>query len=475
MAGLLTRLLQHIEVLEGEIVALRAENQALRDENARLKGQKGRPDFKANQPPCAAEDPVQKPKPARPAAPGKKPRAERIEIDRSQTVELDRDALPADYQTRGYREVVVQNIRFERDNVRYRLERGTSASTGQFYEAPLPDAPAGSGYGAELHAFVLLAYFELRIPEEKIMRLLNAQGIVISAGSVATIISQKHLADFAQERAAILDAGLHTTRYQHLDDTGLRVAGVNHHLSVLTNPYFACYFIHRFKNAPTVARLLDLARLDAPEDAPDEASLTFEQRTLRDAIPILVTDGASQFRNQTLYQALCWIHEERHYAKLWLAFPKHRHLLEEQRQAIWTFYERLKTYAGAPTDTEKAGLWQDFDTLFDPTTGSILLDDRLRLTRAKKELLLLVLDFPEVPLENNRAERDLREVVVKRKISIGPRTPDGAQAWEVFFTLLTTCAKQGVNFFAYLLDRISGSYQMPALADLVRAHAPTGS
>jgi len=475
LTALLERLLQHIEVLEAENVALRAENQALRDEINRLKGQKGRPEFKANQPPRPSEDPVQKPRASRTPPRPAKPRRERIEIDRRETVGLNRADLPADFQALGYREVVVQNLHFVRDNVVYRLERGRSVSTGQFYEARLPEALQGSGYGPELQAFVLLAYFELRVPEEKIVRLLNAHGIIISAGSVAALISQKHLATFAQERAAILDAGLQTTAYQQLDDTGLRVAGVNHHLSVLTNPYFACYFIHRYKNAPTVARLLDLARLDAPEATPDEASTTFEQRTLRDAIPILVTDGASQFRNQTLYQALCWIHEERHYAKLWLAFPKHRHLLEEQRRAIWAFYERLTAYARAPTEAEKAALWRDFDTLFDPNTGSLLLDDRLRLTHAKKDLLLLVLDFPEVPLENNRAERDLREVVVKRKISTGPRSPDGAQAWEVFFTLLTTCGKQGVNFFAYLLDRISGTYALPPLADLVRAHVPTGS
>lgn len=52
--------------------------------------------------------------------------------------------------------------------------------------------------------------------------------------------------------------------------------------------------------------------------------------------------------------------------------------------------------------------------------------------------------LPEVPLENNRADRNLREVVVKRKISAGPRTPNGAQTWQIFFTLLTACAKQSV-------------------------------
>jgi len=43
VAALVGRLLEHIEVPEAEIVALRVENQALRDENAHLKGQKGRP------------------------------------------------------------------------------------------------------------------------------------------------------------------------------------------------------------------------------------------------------------------------------------------------------------------------------------------------------------------------------------------------------------------------------------------------
>ena len=49
----------------------------------------------------------------------------------------------------------------------------------------------------------------------------------------------------------------------------------------------------------------------------------------------------------------------------------------------------------------------------------------LTLTRQKKPYLLLVLEFPEVPLDNNEAERALREYVVKRKISNGTRTLGG--------------------------------------------------
>jgi hypothetical protein len=70
-----------------------------------------------------------------------------------------------------------------------------------------PAVLQGQSFGPELQAFVLALYFELRGPEEKIWELLNAQGIVISAGQMANILIKKQLALFAAERKAILAAG----------------------------------------------------------------------------------------------------------------------------------------------------------------------------------------------------------------------------------------------------------------------------
>jgi hypothetical protein len=472
---LLQRLLNHIESLEAENQALRAENQQLRDEIARLKGQKPKPQFKANRPADdAAGTPPQSP-PARakpkPAASSRVPRAERIKIDREQVVPLDRSQLPPDFQAAGYRAVVIQNVHFKTDNVCYRLERGSAVSTGQFYEARLPAALQGESFGPELQAFVLTLYFELRVPEEKIWELLNAQGIVISAGQISHILIQKHLALFAAERQAVLAAGLATTRYQQIDDTALRVKGVNHHLTVVGNAFFACFFIRRYKNWQTVAELFDLQRLDA---SPDEPAPAGALKALRDAVLILLSDDAGQFANQTAHHALCWVHAVRHFAKLQAYFEAHQKLLDAFRTELWAYYAQLKAYKLQPTATEKARLSQAFDELFGRVTGYAELDRRIALTRANKPELLLVLDFPDVPLENNLMERDLREGVVKRKISTGPRGPDGAYAWEVFLTLLATCRKNGVNFFAYLCDRIAQLNQAPPLAESVRAHAPTG-
>ncbi|RJS74724.1 hypothetical protein CW714_01170 [Methanophagales archaeon] len=63
------------------------------------------------------------------------------------------------------------------------------------------------------------------------------------------------------------------------------------------------------------------------------------------------------------------------------------------------------------------------------------MDKRIELTMEKKNRLLLVLEYPQIPLHNNPAEIALRELVVKRKISIGTRSEDGRVAWENMMSL----------------------------------------
>ena len=114
----------------------------------------------------------------------------------------------------------------------------------------------------------------------------------------------------------------------------------------------------------------------------------------------------------------------------------------------------------------------DFDELFSTVTGYELLDHRIKLTGKKKPYLLLVLEYPEIPLDNNLSERGLRKVVIKRKISNGTRVKEGTKAWDVFLSILETCEKNYVDFYTYLCDRISSDYKMPSLASMITT-APT--
>jgi hypothetical protein len=390
--------------------------------------------------------------------------------------------LPSDAKQHGYREVVIQNIRFETDTVLYRLERFSSESSGQFYEASLPESLQDQSYGSELQAFVIMLYFELRVPQEKILNLLSSQGIVISAGTISNMLIKKHLAVFTEERQDLLRAGLQTTIYQHIDDTGARENGDNRYFTTLCNPYYSTFFTHTRKDKSTIANLLSLldeSPMEDDETSSDMAcghllegnanSAAETDSPLRRYVTILVADDAAQFHDQTLHRALCWIHEERHYKKLHPFFEAHQKLVDDFREQIWAYYRDLKAYKHKPSHTLKQELSDQFDDLFSQRTGYDELDHRMALTREKKQQLLLVLEFPEVPLDNNEAERALREYVIKRKISNGTRTEEGTQAWEIFLSLVDTCRINGVNFYKYLHDRISKSYQMPSLTSLILA------
>lgn len=451
------RLFNHCETLTAENEQLRKELAAVRRRLAKYEKQSSRPKIKPNRADDGGKDEDKDPHRDRGRSsapkPDRPPRAERIEIDREVEIRLTGDERPNDFVSAGFRDVVVQNILLETDNVRYRLERGYSASSGAFHEASLP-AGVTPGYGAELEAFVLTQYFQLRVPQPKIHQLLTSHGIVISTGQISALITGKHVELLERERADVLWAGLCGTTFQQIDDTGMRVDGVNHYVTTVCSPYYSCFFTRRHKNAATIEQLLN-DEMDDPN------------ATLRKYVWILIGDDAGQFHDQTDSRGLCWIHEERHYRKLKPYFKKHQQMVEDVRGEIWDYYDELKAYKERPTKKEKKRLSKRFDELFGKRTGYAELDHRLGLTLAKKDHLLLVLQHPEIPLENNESERTLREWVIKRRISGGTRSTAGTRAWDVTLSLCDTARKVGQNFYQYLVDRLSGRCRLPSLADQI--------
>ena len=82
-----------------------------------------------------------------------------------------------------------------------------------------------------------------------------------------------------------------------------------------------------------------------------------------------------------------------------------------------------------------------------------------------------MLERPEVPLHTNLSEGHLRDYVKKRKISGSTRSELGRRARDTFASLKKTCRELGVNFWAYLQDRVRGGGEIPRLAELIRRKA----
>jgi len=94
-----------------------------------------------------------------------------------------------------------------------------------------------------------------RMSETKIHELLEAHGIVISAGTVSTLLTEGRAA-FADEAQDVLRAGLASTPYQHLDDTSTRVDGELHYCQILCNPFYTAYRTTPGKDRRTIVGVL---------------------------------------------------------------------------------------------------------------------------------------------------------------------------------------------------------------------------
>ena len=511
----ITALLNLVESMKQENQALRAEVQRLRDEINRLKGEQGKPEIKGDTPQDhSSEQERRQPKDWR-----KGTKIDRIVIDREQKLFVDKSELPADAQFKGYEETVVQDIRLTTDNVCFVKEKYYSPSQQRTYIAPLPAGYEGE-FGPGVRALVLTLYYASGMTEPKIEEFLGHIGVSISAGQVSNLLI-KHQDTWHDEKEAVWRAGLASSDWQHIDDTSTRVNGENQHCHVVCNPLYSAYFtrpgkdrltlIHLLQGGATVELLLNeqtSAWLDLfktplwaqrllaawPQNqvltrtemdallAHDLASLNEQQQVrileaaaltayhTQNDIPListLISDDAPQFQYMTAYQALCWIHEGRHYKKLTPFVDYHRQLLDAFQKQFWDFYRQLQSYQETPSLPEASRLRVEFDTIFSKTTGYEALDQRIAKTLAKKERLLTVLDQPQLPLHNNPAELAARQRVRKRDISFGPRTSDGVAAWDTFMTLSETAKKLGVSFYAYIHDRVSGDRCLPSLASLI--------
>ena len=520
LIGEVTRLRAQNEKLNGALARLKVENQTLKDELARLKKLPPRPPQKPSGMDKATD---------RDGVDGGTKNTKDEKSSRRRGSKLDkltigetvvvRAKAPAGSRHKGYEEIVVQDLNLSPQVTLYRRERWETPE-GETIIAEL-DAGIVGGYGPNLHRLILVLHFSGQVTCERIVALLNGMGVLISKRQVVRLLTAK-LETFRTEDEAVLKAGLAGT-YVTVDDTGARHANKSGYTTQIGSDTFTV-----FRTGPSKSRLAFLSRLcgstalyvineaalgymkdrQLPKTVIDKLAdhqehifsrtedweqhlqalgltnlkvtpdpvLIASEGALWGAIrhqgllpgTVVVSDDAGQFR--VGIHALCWIHAERLVHKLVPANDKQRNAIEVAKRMIWWLYRSLKEYKLAPSSEQAHVLRARFDRIFKRAgTGYVMLDRLLKRLFRNKEALLRVLDRPEIPLNTNASENDIRTFVTKRKISGGTVSLKGRDARDIMLGLAKTCMKLKISFYELLGSRLGiAGPNIPPIAQLVR-------
>lgn len=320
--------------------------------------------------------------------------------------------------------------------------------TGQFPAGV--DAPVQ--YGPRIQAQSVLLNIDYRVPFAKLRQFWA--DLTGYAYNPATLVStQAVLTEQLQPVEEQIKAHLKTAAVCHFDETGVRVGGKLQWLHVASNADYTHLFVH-------------------PKRGQD--ALLSTQSIFSDCLNWTVHDcWASYFTVGQGRHALCGAHLLRELAALieqgsvW-AKALHSYLLEAYKasrhgpivapeQVHWRdCYAQLCRQADQEELPALVFLKANGQTGRAKRSKGRNLLDRLIL---HQDAVLAFAFAPGVPFTNNQAERDLRPVKVKQRVSGCFRTESGAGVYARVSGFVSTMRKNGRNVVDELASVLSGSFQ----------------
>ena len=263
-----------------------------REEIARLKGLKGRPNIKpggmdkGTAPAKAAKN--EKP-------PGRGKVMPRAGIEEKVIVA----GIPPGSRFKGYQSFLVRDLVISVQAARYQRERWV-APDGRTILAPLPEGVDGHS-GPELRRFVLMQYHQGQSTMPRLLALLRPAGVSISKRQLVRLLNENHEGLIA-EAQDVLRAGLETSSWVPVDDTGARHAGKNGFCTQIGNEWFAWF---RTRSSKSRLNFLDLLRAGHTDLVLNDAAYDYMRNQGLPAATIArpKAEPETRFSDKTAWQA----------------------------------------------------------------------------------------------------------------------------------------------------------------------------
>ncbi len=299
-------------------------------------------------------------------------------------------------------------------------------------ELALPGADIG------LNATILIIYLWVGVclPYTKIKEYLKTFfGLKISTSGLSSHVIRisRILKDVYEE--ILQDINIGATLFA--DETGWRVRGRNWWLWVFGTQDTAYFTVDKTRGSEVVRRVL--------------GEIFFG---------VLVVDGWNAYISLICEQQSCMAHLLRKIRKFRDAFP---HLKD-----IVKFYMKLRRIIrdGERLQTKREELGEEIfqrrlkrlhkrlEELVNWPDPDDILEEIIKKVKRQQPRILTFVEHPNVPCHNNYGEFLIRIGVLKRKISGGSVSAEGANTYAILLSVYVTCKLRGISFPKYMKESL---------------------
>ena len=353
----------------------------------------------------------------------------------------------------------------------YSLERLRCGACGQVFTAEEPEGVGPEKFDETAAAMIAQLKYGSGIPFYRLERLEDQLGIPLPASTQWEIV---------EEAAEVLKPARDELLRQaaqgevlHNDDTGMRVLKLEREpgdkrtgvftsgiVSTAAGRRIALYFTGRQHAGENLADVLRERTAARPAIQMCDA-LNWNTSKLPEGVELLI--------------AHCLAHGRRQVVEVADSFPVEcRHVLERlgevyrndavAREGGMTPEERLcfhQQHSKPVLDALHGWLEAQFaERKVEPNSS---LGKAITYLLRHWKALTLFLREAGVPLDNNLCERALKRAVLHRKNALFYRTLNGAEAGDLFMSLIHTCELSGVNSFDYLTELQRNAGELAAM------------
>lgn len=299
-----------------------------------------------------------------------------------------------------------------------------------------------SPFGINILMWILIQKYRLRLPLESISASLEIQyGLKIKESTIQKLL-HKLKKKFGPKYEELINE-VRKNKIKHADETGWRIKGQNAWCWMFSSPETIVYTIEETRGKGVPQKMFGTS-----------------------SIGVLIRDDYAGYKHLKMPQQSCWSHLLRN--------SREKAIKDTASEEIQSLHSTLKVMFLELTDIIQAKIStkkrneihqvykEKIQVIID--TNYVFKDAQEIQTRIRNQntQLITAILYPGVPLTNNEAERNIRKMVVTRKISGGSRSDKGAATHAVNMSVIQTLALKKESLIVELQKLLS-----PAMCGLV--------